>query len=772
MQDIAAGYGVGLLDPHGDLTRDVLARMPEKRLREVILLDLLDSDYPFGLNLFSCPDRKNSEQVALTAASVMHVFEKVWDVGPSTPQLAQFLRNICLTLIANRGTTLAEIPLLLQDETARGKLLSNVTNHQVRLFWQTYNKLRPGEQLERASSTLNKVDAFLTQPLIANIVGQSTTLDFRQIIDQGKILLVQLTPRLEDISSLLGAVIIGQLLNAALSRKDLPERHRRQFNLYADEYQRFATEDFATLLAEARKFGIAITIAHQARSQLDRVNRGASLTAAHKIVFRISGEDSEELSREFDHTPPLPLVIGQRPVLTPVQDVLGHLLNRGSHPNSRVSAFLDATVGHAERRIKQLEQQYSGASSLRDIPGYTQLTAASAQLKLFLNLLFSKAQAGIPATRALTGEAYTLFFAVYVQGMIDWLMQPVLSDTAQLIEFRRTSLYNHVPPGCESERSRWQQDIFGLWQALSTGKNYQAVATAYETDMRKWLQTTIKDTIMQFAEVLKNSKEYSWSTRVPGGDIGLNYTLEQRSRMVALSIRALTPYLKWSRIDAAERKYGSYSYDTHNQYIDKTGRTRYFEDTNYVNQIYIAENSQKWIDWTIVEREMPRILTRIIAREKPIFDKALADLVSVYAILAKEPILEPSGQQEPIYDKPRSFADMGQEIANTLVNLPNFQAKVKTLTGEYLIDTLPHSPGLSDAQLAARIALVREHTRKTVCRPRQEVEAVIKQRQAGLRTQLESRPAQQPARRPAHSVQNPQPPPFVGEDEPPPTWGV
>src|SRR5947199_3996889 len=150
---------------------------------------------------------------------------------------------------------------------------------------------------------------------MANIVGQSkTALNCREVMDKGKILLVQLNPRLEDISNLIGSVIIGQILNAALSRKDVVESERKQFSLYADEYQRFATEDFAILLSEARKFGIATTIAHQYLDQLDEHNRGASVNAANLVVFRVSGQDAEELAKEFDATPPKPEIIGQRPI--------------------------------------------------------------------------------------------------------------------------------------------------------------------------------------------------------------------------------------------------------------------------------------------------------------------------------------------------------------------------------------------------------------------------------------------------------------------------
>src|SRR5207244_11849817 len=133
--------------------------------------------------------------------------------------------------------TINETTLLSQQQPVKEKLIGNVTNSRVLQFWQSYNELKAQDQMGHISSMLKQVDAFLTQSNIANIVGQSTTtLDFRTIIDERKILLVKLDPSSEDISSLVGAVILGQLLNAAISRKDLSEFQRKQFNVHADEY--------------------------------------------------------------------------------------------------------------------------------------------------------------------------------------------------------------------------------------------------------------------------------------------------------------------------------------------------------------------------------------------------------------------------------------------------------------------------------------------------------------------------------------------------------
>jgi Type IV secretion-system coupling protein DNA-binding domain len=353
LQDIAAGLGVCFLDPHGDAISDILMRLSENRENDVIFIDLLDTGYPVGLNPYECRNPQDVELVAQITAFVMQIFEKLWDVSRSTPRIAQYLRNCTLTLIENPGMTMAEIPLLLTDDAYRQHLLRNVTNLQVQQFWRQYTAFRPQEQLDRAESTLNKVDEFLSQTILRNVFGQAhTTLDFRQVMDEGKILLVKLPGRYEDITSLIGSIIIGQLLNAALSRADMPEHKRRQFNLYVDEFQRFSTPDMATLLVEARKYAICSCIAHQFRGQLDQANQGATLNAASMVVFRVSGEDAEELAREFDCTPPSPDIIGFRPILTPKQNVVEHLVRNG-HTNEVVNAFVQTYLAPAENKRAQ-----------------------------------------------------------------------------------------------------------------------------------------------------------------------------------------------------------------------------------------------------------------------------------------------------------------------------------------------------------------------------------------------------------------------------------
>jgi Type IV secretory system Conjugative DNA transfer len=354
LTDVEQGLGVGLIEPKGTLTRSVVAGIPERRLKDVILLDLQDSEYPVGLNLFECFDSMNMNEVAKTASFIMHVFEKVWGVGATTPQLAQVLRNVTRTLIENPGMTFAEIPLLLWDEAVRVKLTAHLTNTQTRLFWEQYNRKSQRDKDELISSTINKVDAYLNEPMIANIVSQEkTTIDFRRIMDEGKILLMLLSPQLEEASRLVGALLIAKLLMAAYSREDIKEEDRRPFMLYCDEFQRFAIEDFAAFIHEAgREFRCPVTLANQTLAQLDEANRSAALSVGNLIVFRVSGDDGKDLAKNFDTTPTREIV-GEEPVRAPTSDVIGHLLNRG-HSNPLVAKFITDYLSPLESFVKNV----------------------------------------------------------------------------------------------------------------------------------------------------------------------------------------------------------------------------------------------------------------------------------------------------------------------------------------------------------------------------------------------------------------------------------
>ena len=296
---------------------------------------------------------------------VMHVFEMLVDVTSTTPQILDYLRNCTNVLVVNPGYTMADVTLLLKNKTCREKLLQQVTDASVLSFWHDYFDQMPlKEQLAESISLERRVRHFL-QALTVNIVGQSkTSIDFRHVMDEGKILLVKLDSlQLLNITKLIGALIISLFLNAAPSRKK-----GNLFNIYADEFPVYATEDFVTLIEQARKRHIGLAMAHQNRGQLDaRTSNVASklrdrtLGAKQKIIFTITGLDADEVAGEFDVSPQAAweqeiekesferkeeeVLDGVEEIKTPVKDVVHHLLNGGKHKNDVVNQFATKTLG-------------------------------------------------------------------------------------------------------------------------------------------------------------------------------------------------------------------------------------------------------------------------------------------------------------------------------------------------------------------------------------------------------------------------------------------
>ncbi|HYT45304.1 MAG TPA: hypothetical protein VEP90_23455, partial [Methylomirabilota bacterium] len=257
----------------------------------------------------------------------------------ATPRIYDYLFNSAYTLIANPRQSLLEIPLLFTD-TCRQKLLSNVSSAEVHKFWSDYKQFSQQKQDEEARELLRRLNDLSDDPL-RFIVGQSqSTIHLQKIMDEGKILLVKLDRRLEQATSLIGSMIVALILNASATRTTY-----KHFHLYADEFQRFATEDFATLLEEARKAGIGITMAHQNRAQLELSNKQAdsqlkarTLNVGSLVVFRVP-TDAVALAGQFDTTPP-PAELRREETLTPVSNPFDWLVSH-THTNPVVNRFVD-----------------------------------------------------------------------------------------------------------------------------------------------------------------------------------------------------------------------------------------------------------------------------------------------------------------------------------------------------------------------------------------------------------------------------------------------
>ncbi len=298
--DLTAGRGMALVDPHGDLTEAVLKSVPRSRSNDVILFDAADAEFPVAFNVLACAD---PGQRPLLASGVLAAFKKLF--GDSWgPRLEHILRNALLTLLETPEATLVSLLRLLGDARERQRIVSKISDPVVRGFWEhEFNSWAPKFQAEAVAPVQNKVGHFVSSPLLRNIVGQpANRLNLRSVLDDGRILLVNLSKgRLgEDASGLLGSLLITCLQLAAMSRADIPEDRRRPFFLYVDEFQNFATESFATILSESRKYRLGLTLAHQYLDQLDDATRSAVFgNVGSMITFQVGADDAEAIAEQL-----------------------------------------------------------------------------------------------------------------------------------------------------------------------------------------------------------------------------------------------------------------------------------------------------------------------------------------------------------------------------------------------------------------------------------------------------------------------------------------
>jgi hypothetical protein len=299
-QDIRAGAGVALLDPHGDLVERVRARIPQVRQGDLIDFDVPNLSRPLGWNpVESVPPPKRP----LVASGLLDVMKKIW-ADSWGPRMEHILRNSLLTLLDQPEPTLAMLLRLLTDYAFRRQALERVSNPQVREFWlREYEHYPERFQAEIIAPIQNKVGAFLADPVLQKILTTpKSSFDLRQVMDEGKILLVNLAKgRIgSDTGSLLGALLVSAIGLAGLSRAEQPPEARRDFVVYLDEFQSFTTLSLASMLSELRKYGVNLVLAHQYLTQLEPQVLDAILgNVGTMIVFRLGLGDAEILAKEF-----------------------------------------------------------------------------------------------------------------------------------------------------------------------------------------------------------------------------------------------------------------------------------------------------------------------------------------------------------------------------------------------------------------------------------------------------------------------------------------
>ena len=301
IQDIQAGRGVGIVDPHGEFSEKILDYVPSNRINDVIYFNPADLDFPIAFNAI---EKVDPEHRHLIASGLVGVFKKLWAESWG-PRLEYLLRNAILALLEYPGSTLLGIMRILIDKEYRKKVVEKITDPVVKSFWvDEFTKYPDRFMVEAVAPIQNKVGQFLTSPLIRNIVGQTkSAIDIHEIMDEEKIFVMNLSKgRIgEDNSALLGAMLITRLQLAAMSRIDVPEEERKDFYLYVDEFQNFATESFAAILSEARKYHLDLILAHQYITQMVEPVRDAVFgNVGTMIIFRVGGYDAEFIEKEFE----------------------------------------------------------------------------------------------------------------------------------------------------------------------------------------------------------------------------------------------------------------------------------------------------------------------------------------------------------------------------------------------------------------------------------------------------------------------------------------
>jgi hypothetical protein len=302
LSDIFHGHGYAVIDPHGDFAVNNMRFIPGSRLQDVVYFNPADTAYPLGFNPLEVT---NPEQKSNISSEVIGVLKRMF--GESWgPRLEYILRYTILALLDRPTTTMLDITRMLTDKKFRKETLTYCTDTVVMQFWNVeFASWNDKFQAEAIAPVLNKVGAFTANPTIRNIIGQpKSTFNIREIMDEGKILIVNLSKGLigEDNAAILGSFLVTKIQLAAMSRSDIPNiADRRPFYLYVDEFQNFATDSFATILSEARKYALNLTVANQYISQMtDTVRDAVFGNVGTMISFRVSADDAPILSKQFE----------------------------------------------------------------------------------------------------------------------------------------------------------------------------------------------------------------------------------------------------------------------------------------------------------------------------------------------------------------------------------------------------------------------------------------------------------------------------------------
>lgn len=367
IQDIRNGHGLAFLDPHGDSVQRILDCIPSNRINDVVYFNPADLEYPIAFNILESVEGRYKH---LVASGLMGVFTKIW-ANVWSARMEYILNNTILALLDSPGNTLLGITRMYVDKKYRKRIVDNIKDPVVKAFWtDEYANYNEKYRTEAIAPIQNKVGQFLSSAIVRNIVGQpKSTIDLREIMDKKKILIMDLSKGRvgENNSALLGSMLVTKLQLAAMSRTDIPENERADFYLYVDEFQNFATDSFATILSEARKYRLNLIVGHQYIAQLEnekstKVRDAIFGNVGTMVVFRIGAADAEFLETEF-----APTFTPTDMVNLPKYHIILKLMINGvaSEPFSAVTIppSPDFFTGNSEKVIKVSRERYSNPVS-------------------------------------------------------------------------------------------------------------------------------------------------------------------------------------------------------------------------------------------------------------------------------------------------------------------------------------------------------------------------------------------------------------------------
>ena len=357
LQDIAAGHGVGVIDPHGDLATELLDLIPRHRIEDVVYFNPADMEYPIGFNLLgqTLPDNRH-----LVASGIVSVFKSAWSYSWG-PRMEYILYATVAALLDCENVSLLGIQRMLSDGKYRAWVVKQIKDPLVRAFWvEEFEGLNPSLQQEMVAPIQNKVGQLLMSPHLRNILGQiRSRIDARFMMDNRRIFIADVSKGKlgTDKATLLGSLLVTQFELAALSRSNIPESERRDFYLYVDEFQSFATDSFISILSEARKYRLCLTLSHQYTSQLRPEIREAVFgNVGSLITFRVGQRDAEILEREFGESYP-----ARRFVDLHNHEICAKILNEGEYADPFVARTLPPwgeRHNHRKTIIRRSREKY------------------------------------------------------------------------------------------------------------------------------------------------------------------------------------------------------------------------------------------------------------------------------------------------------------------------------------------------------------------------------------------------------------------------------